>query len=610
MKTPWLPLLFVLLSTLPATAIAGARKALVIGNAAYSGAPLKNPVNDARSLEKALVAIGFAVSRHEDLKKKDLRKAVNAFVDGLGADDTALVFYAGHGIEMKGENYLLPVDFAADNEDDAAEDACRMQTLLDRLSSRPAAVNIIILDACRNDPFSRKWSRSAGGRGFRIVDVSAGSFVAFSAAPGKTAADAGGGANSPFTSSLIKHLATPGLDINDVLRKVRADVLAATGQKQNPWSMDNLTGGFRFASAAVGGTVPPVPGGGIESTDVPPATRDTAETLRDESRREEEARKQWGEWRKKMKAAFDEAVAQERKDLAAETKARWFESFLTDYAGDDPTSTDDERLRADAQGRAEKWRGEVAAAGAAPPSVPSRGGLTWVRFPGGTFQMGSGIGDEGPIHGVTVRAFELTRTEITNAQYQACVDAGACSAPHFDDKTCWVSIASATGQNVIASGFRAPNRPVVCVDWEEAHAFANWVGGRLPTESEWEYAARDAGKNIEYPWGDETASCRRAVMDDGGNGCGTNLTAEVCSRGEFAGLCDMSGNVWEWVEDAYLDSYAGAPTDGSARLAPAGAGRVTRGGSMRSPSRDVRVRDREAGHLGVRGAGLGFRLVR
>jgi formylglycine-generating enzyme required for sulfatase activity len=609
MKTRWLSLLFVLLLLAPATALAGGRKALVIGNAAYSGAPLKNPVNDARSLEKALVAIGFAVSRQEDLKKKDLRKAVNAFVDSLGADDTALVFYAGHGIEMKGENYLLPVDFEADNEDDAAEDAYRMQTLLDRLSSRPAAVNIIILDACRNDPFSRKWSRSAGGRGFRIVDVSAGSFVAFSAAPGQTAADAGGGANSPFTSSLVKHLATPELDINDVLRKVRADVLSATGQKQNPWSMDNLTGGFRFVSAAVGGTTPPVPGGGVESTDLPPGTRDTAETLREESRREEEARKQWGEWRKKMKAAFDEAVAQERKDLAAETKARWFESFLTDYARDDPTSADDERLRADAKGRAEKWRGEVAAAPAAPPSALSRGGLTWVRFPGGTFEMGGDNGepDERPVHAVTVRSFELTRTEVTNAQYQACVDAGACSEPHFEDGTCYGWNGSFWMARAIGPAFRAPNMPVVCVDWDQAQVFARWAGGRLPTEAEWEYAARDGGKEIEYPWGNATASCRRAVMDDG---CGTRATAEVCSKNEFARLCDMAGNVWEWVEDAHQNGYSGAPTDGSARVAPGGSARVYRGGSWSGPADPLRARNRSRGHPGYRDARLGFRVAR
>lgn len=621
-------------------ALAGGRKALVIGNAAYPGAPLKNPVNDATAMEKALTATGFAVTRQIDLNKKDLRRAVNGFVDALAEDDTALVFYAGHGIEMKGDNYLLPVDFAAENEEDAVEDAYRLQTLLDRLSGRARAVNIVLLDACRNDPFSRKWSRSAGSRGFRVVDVSAGNFVAFSASPGQTAADAGGAANSPFTAALVRHLATPGLDINDVLRAVRADVLAATDDKQNPWSMDNLTGGFRFVSAATG----PAGGGskslepGAHLSNLPPDPTDTAAKLRDETRREEEARKRWAAWRLKMKSAFDEAVAQERKDLAATTKARWFESFLTDFADNDPTSGEDERLRADAQARAAQWRGEAGAtarreaeqAQAAAEAERRRkggpAGLDFVSLPGGTFQMGSDTGDpdERPVHAATVAGFELMRLEVSVAQYRKCVEAGQCPArttvnfsgysaddAKFWSKSCNYSVAG------------RDNHPINCVDAKDADAFCAWAGGRLPTETEWEYASRGRPGRT-YPWGEAPpdasrvngcgAECVRwgekngrsgwARLHGGDDGWPTSAPVSSFAAGATPeGLLNLAGNVWEWTGS----DHCGYAQKGCANAVA----RVLRGGGwFNLHAERFRGAFRSKGSPTLRLANLGFRCAR
>ncbi|HAH05897.1 MAG TPA: hypothetical protein DCM05_05095 [Elusimicrobia bacterium] len=213
-------------------------------------------------------------------------------------------------------------------------------------------------------------------------------------------------------------------------------------------------------------------------------------------------------------------------------------------------------------------------------------GIEWVRIPGGSFIMGSeGYPDEKPAHRVRVKSFELAKTEVTFGQYKKCVEAGVCSPAHVSDGMCYVRVGKTFQRGVLPASFQDDVKPVLCVDWDQARAFAEWVGGRLPTEAEWEYAARSAGKDSKYPWGDEAATCRRAVMKEGAEGCGKSSTWPVCSKPEgntVQGLCDMSGNVWEWTRDGYHDSYKGAPTDGSAWEAPAGSFRVYRGGSWHS----------------------------
>jgi formylglycine-generating enzyme required for sulfatase activity len=226
----------------------------------------------------------------------------------------------------------------------------------------------------------------------------------------------------------------------------------------------------------------------------------------------------------------------------------------------------------------------------------------WCLIPGGSSNMGSNDGDddEKPVHRVTVRTFEMTKTQVTVEQYKACVDAGACTAPDTGDYCNW-------GQS------DRGKHPINCVDWHQAQAYAKWAGGRLPTEAEWEYAARSGGRDWKYPWGNENATCERAVMYDGDLGCGRESTWPVCSkpRGNTThGLCDMAGNVWEWVQDWYHDSYKGAPTDGSAWEKPTGSSRVDRGGSWGNGAGSVRAAIRNHASPGYRHDTLGFRLAR
>lgn len=208
--------------------------------------------------------------------------------------------------------------------------------------------------------------------------------------------------------------------------------------------------------------------------------------------------------------------------------------------------------------------------------------IQWIKIPGGKFTMGSGKDDETPAHVVTIKSFQMAKTLVTNKQYKACVDAGACNAPHYADGTCYVHDVKRWVQSGVADSFKGDDQPVVCVDWSQAKAFSEWVGGRLPSEAQWEYAARGAGKARKYPWGDEGASCDTAVISEGGPGCGKGSTWPVCSKikgNTDQGLCDMAGNAWEWTQDTYHDSYAGAPADGGAWESESASRRVDRGGS-------------------------------
>ncbi|MFI5347266.1 MAG: formylglycine-generating enzyme family protein [Elusimicrobiota bacterium] len=219
----------------------------------------------------------------------------------------------------------------------------------------------------------------------------------------------------------------------------------------------------------------------------------------------------------------------------------------------------------------------------ATPSVPvASPEIEWVKIPAGKFKMGG-------THAVKINEFQLAKTLVTFGQYRKCVAAGACTPAHTTDGACHtgVVIGGDTGRIILPDSFQSNDQPIVCVDWDQAVAFSKWVGGRLPSEAEWEYAALSAGKRFKYPWGNSVPTCEKAVYGPESNavehaGCGRKTTGPVCSKpngNTKQGLCDMTGNAWEWVQDSYHASTKGAPRDGSAWEDPAVASRIIRGGS-------------------------------
>ncbi len=226
---------------------AAKRVALVIGNSAYVHAnPLPNPKNDADDIAKKLAELGFAVTSGKDLDLNGMRDTVRGFIKNLEGAEVTVFYYAGHGLQVNGTNYMVPIDARLATEDDVGFEAMAMETVLGPME-RVSRTNLVFLDACRDNPLAQNLARSLGtrsavvGKGLAQLGSGVGTLISFATQPGNVALD-GGGRNSPFTAALLRYLGTPGQDITRDMVLVRRDVLAATDGKQVPWDNSSLTG--------------------------------------------------------------------------------------------------------------------------------------------------------------------------------------------------------------------------------------------------------------------------------------------------------------------------------------------------------------------------------
>ncbi len=217
---------------------------MVIGNGNYSSSPLSNPVNDATDLAANLEKLNFSVILRKNSSHQEMEEAIREFGEQLKKGGVGLFFYAGHGVQIGGRNYLLPVGVRINKETDVKFRSVDAEIILSEMSNAGNNLNIIILDACRDNPFGRKF-RSVS-RGLAIIsDAPKGTFITYSTSPGHVAAD-GSGRNSPYTESLIHHMNTPGLPIEEVFKKVRQDISKKTNGQQVPWELSSLEGQFFF----------------------------------------------------------------------------------------------------------------------------------------------------------------------------------------------------------------------------------------------------------------------------------------------------------------------------------------------------------------------------
>ena len=236
--------ILVLLSRLISAQVTDDRVALIIGNSDYLSGALKNTVNDARSMARALRQSGFEVMLHENVSNKDeLKRTVRSFGDRLQNGSTGLVYYAGHGLQVNGYNYLVPVNAIIQSEEEVEYECLDAGFILALMEARQTRMNIVILDACRNNPFARSFRDSRQG----LVGMTAptGTLIAFATAPGSVASD-GAGVNGLYTQELLKQINTPGLKVEDVFKNVRRNVVVLSEGDQTPWESSSLIGDFYF----------------------------------------------------------------------------------------------------------------------------------------------------------------------------------------------------------------------------------------------------------------------------------------------------------------------------------------------------------------------------
>ena len=252
MRRAFLGIMLVLAGTLAASpALCAQKAALVIGNGAYrSVTPLINPANDASDMAASLGHIGYAVTLVKDGDLQAMNDGLRAFLRDADHADSVVVFYSGHGVQVKGHNYLIPVSARIADELDLDTQAISLDKLLELVDGAAPKVKIVILDSCRDNPLTRTLVRGAGTRGLARIDLDAasakGTLIAFSTAPGSVAQD-GTGRNSPFTQALLAHMETPGLDIRQMFGQVRADVDRQTQGGQTPWVNEAIIGSFAMA---------------------------------------------------------------------------------------------------------------------------------------------------------------------------------------------------------------------------------------------------------------------------------------------------------------------------------------------------------------------------
>lgn len=238
----WIVLVLAAGLSVPGGAYAASRVALVIGNAAYQNDKvLPNPANDAREVARVLRSLGFEVRQGSDLPLAAMQRQILEFGRAAAGADIALVYYAGHGIEVGGRNYLLPVDARLQDELALRVETVDVEMVLESVAQ--ARTRILLFDACRNNPLANRMRTSGTGRsvgrGLARVEAVNNTLIAFATAPGTVAED-GSGSNSPFAAALVQHLPTPGLEIQQMLKRVRKSVNSATAGRQTPWDSSQL----------------------------------------------------------------------------------------------------------------------------------------------------------------------------------------------------------------------------------------------------------------------------------------------------------------------------------------------------------------------------------
>ncbi|WP_236572423.1 SUMF1/EgtB/PvdO family nonheme iron enzyme [Burkholderia sp. 8Y] len=567
--------------------------ALVIGNDAYDAHPLASAQSDAKDMSAALSAMGFTVTRRTNMNSNAMQQAIQSFITDLGPRDTALVYFAGHGVQTGGDALLLPIDARGTHPAALLKQGIAVQDIAARMArARPLGTNIVVLDMCLDDPLGRAQEEA--------LKLPPRTLVAFAAQPDSGAAE--DARNGRYTAALLRALAAQKRITSGSFDTAASDVARASGGMQRPWVSSTLDGFSTFGRGTVNlplmAESARIDGGEIRMRGILP--KDSSE---------------------QYELAFWESI----KDS---TYPSDYEAYLKSYPNG--------RFAALAKARIDRLKATASArpsvaaspAIAAPASAPAKAAGTvtstaptttpkptgneikdcpqcplMIPIVPGTFMMGSNNDDPGekPSHRVTLgRPFAIGKYEVTVEQWNACADAGACTRIAPDSN---------------ASAPPPANSPMRNVSWDDAQVYVKWlskVGGkpyRLPSEAEWEFAAR-GGTQSTFWWGDRmkkgTADCK-----DCGEPYHPDAPVPVGSfKPNGYGLYDMNGSVWEWVADCWHSSYKGAPADGRVWDEPSCSVRVIRGGSWREGGDYMQSATRFKYSASVRQSQNGFRVAR
>lgn len=519
------------------------KRALIIGNKDYRTDPLANTLNDARDMAAKLRGLGFEVTLKENLPdEKAMKRAIREVTSQIRTGDVFLFYYSGHAMDVKGVNYLLPTQAEINKEVDVEYEALNFNLVLDEIEAARGQANLVILDACRNNPFVQRAVRSAN-KGLAITRSPSGTYIIYATAPGKVASDNPSGRNGLFTQALLESLDTPGLTQDQVFRQTARKVRDASKGGQEPWAGGSLIDDFYFRPLSQA-TLAPI-------------------------------------------SAMSSSTPQSVLALPMPQLSRRPVSLPVPQVTHVPQPLQNQALF-------------------------NSLGMEFRRISAGGFMMGSPSSEKGRYDSELQYRVTLTEdyymqtTEVTQGQWLAVM---------------WNNPSYFKGD---------PNLPVEQVSWNDVQEFIQRLNQRgegqfrLPTEAEWEYAAR-AGTSSAYSFGNDARELHhygnfadKRVMGlnntidswaDHSVDDGYRTTAPVASyRPNAWGLYDMHGNVYEWVQDWSGDYPNGSSTN--PRGPGIGAYRVYRGGSWYGDVSDVRSANRYYASPGESRSNLGFRLVR
>lgn len=632
------------------------RLALVIGNADYQHTgKLKNAANDAVDVAAALRELGFGVIEGVNQNKQGMENKIREFGDRLNKQGgVGVFFYAGHGVQYSGKNYLVPIDADIPAEDEVDYRAVDVSFLLRKLVSAKNDLNIIILDACRNNPFAKEWSsdRAMGeDEGLAKIAAPKGTVLLYATEPGKVASD-GTGRNGLFTQVFLEQIKKPNVEFDALYKTVASKVAEKSKNSQIPYKEGTNFRDFYFA----GTPESPAPGrqGPVVASDEPEVT------VKDAREREQEA---WnlvknssdaegfriyledfpnGANSAKAKIRLEKLVWSEIEKSADKAK---IQNYLKEFPGGENTTTARIKLRQlEARNTAEPTTVEPIEEESAPPTVkvpapkppksrvttpikpikskkqpPSLGskyemrknavGMEFVNIPAGSFSMGSSEANVTASLSLARKEYsEVVREDFDNEKPQRRLTFG-------DDF--WIGKTEVTqaqwtavmGEN--PSNFKGcDDCPVERVSWEDAKKFVEKLNAaddgfvyRLPSEAEWEYAARGGANGLFGGAAIDEMAWHKGNSED--------RTHPVATKEPNAfGLYDMHGNVGEWCEDIYQPFYDETVLDGAPNTSGGDAKyRVHRGGSWSNFPPYMRLMHRNKDNGTIRNIVVGFRVA-